>query len=414
MKENSFEEIRKIADSAFSQGDFASALEFYKKCLDYEQTPLLLNRIGYVIGKTDCEDKFLSQIKYFKKALEIDGNYVPAIRNLALTSQEVCKYKEAEEYFKKLLELNPIPDDIFAYSCLKIRLGDFEKGWKFYDTRFSKQFDKTFYPEFEKPIWRGENLKNKTILVHFEQGFGDSIMFFRYVKQLKNLAKKVLFKVQDELFELFSKSDDEIEFIKSSNALKDLIFDFHSPLMSLPHLLKAEVSNIPFAEGYLFADIEKIEFYKRNYFNTEKIKIGFSWQGAHLGKQNRNIPLKFFVPLSELKNVKLYSFQKNVDLGEFNAVDLGKTFEDFSDTAAAMKNLDIFITSDNSLLNLAGALGVKTYLLLQKNAEWRWMQDYKKTPWYSSVKIFRQKTFDETWADIFERIEKDLVQNFNL
>lgn len=420
-------ELLELANEQSQEGNFAEAIEYYKKYLENDsRNALILNRIGHLYGKID-EFKYVDeQIKYFEKALEIKPDYTLTIRNLAFAYQKVDKYQKAVECFLKIFELDPVMDDYFAYSCLKIQLGDFEEGWKYHDSRFLKKFGQTYYPKFDKPKWEGQKISDKTLLVHYEQGYGDSIQFFRYLEQLKPLVGKIIFIVQKGLYDLLKFNANGIEVVKTLRKLDDgidewggnIAFDYHIPLMSLPYILNARIDNIPLSQGYIKADEDKVKAYKEEFFNNDCFKIGISWSGAKVGNRKRDIPLETFYPLAKQKNVKVYSFQKNFGSEQLEnlpsgveIVDLGARFNDFSDTAAAMANLDLFVTSDNGVFNLAAAMGKKTFLMLNKHAEWRWFFDEDTTPWYDSVRIFKKQSESESWDSLMQKIIKNLSQD---
>lgn len=409
-----------LADEQVENGDLLCAIEHYKKHLEQNpQDTFLYNRIGYLYGKIHEINYLDEQINYFQKALKINSNDTIAIRNLAFAYQLVGKYNKSIDCFKKLFELGPVEDDYFAYSCLKIMMRDFEEGWKYYESRFLKEFGATYYPKFEKPKWEGQEIKGKTLLVHFEQGFGDSIQFFRYLEQVKPLVGKIIFKVQNELVSLFKANSSDIEIVRASIPIKELSpqlnFDYHVPLMSLPYLLNARFDNIPMGKGYLSADEDKIQKFKKRFFDNGNFKIGISWCGLRAGNHRRNVPLECFYPLARLKNVSVYSFQKGFGSeqlekvpSDLEIINLGREFSDFSDTAAAMANLDLFVTGDNAVFNLVGAMGKKTFLMLNKNSEWRWFFDDEITPWYDSVKIFKKKHENDSWDSVMERIIEEV------
>jgi tetratricopeptide (TPR) repeat protein len=459
------DEFTKLGDEYAQKFDFANAIECYKK--HFEKNPsnyIILNRIGHLYGKIDRTAYADTQIKYFKKALEIKPDYTSAIRNLALTYPFIDRYDKALECFNRLFELEPLPDDYFAYACMKIRLGDFEEGWKYYESRFIKEFGRTEYPKIDKPFWEGQKIPDKTLLIHFEQGFGDTIMFCRYLQWVKPLVGKIIFRVQNEMVDLmksniqyliaedknelkyyltknvpdeslsmknggdieniniitdFTKdfNTKDIEVVGTSTPLKELEFDYHIPLVSLMMLLNAKPDNVPLSEGYLQADEQRVQKYKKEFFDNDCFKIGISWHGMATGNIHRDIPLKTFYPLTKLENVKVYSFQKDIRNkdrirlpSDFEFVDLGETFKDFSDTAAAMANLDLFVTSDNVIFNLAGAMGIKTFVLLNKYCEWRWFLDKKGTSWYKSAEIFRKQNETDTWEFLMQSILDKLLE----
>lgn len=406
--------LNKLADEHYKKNDYEGAIYYFKKYIEKDpQNAVTPNIIGYLYEKINRYENLEEQIKYYEKALEINPDLSCAIRNLAFVYSRADQNEKAIECFQKLFKNGSVPDDYFAYACLKIKLKDFEEGWKYYEYRFLKEFGKTPYPQIEQPKWEGQNISDKTLLVHYEQGYGDSIQFFRYLEQVKPFAKKIIFVVQNELADLLKmnlKNSKCIEIVRASEQLNNLQFDYHIPLMSLPYLLNANIDNIPYPEGYIKPDEEKVEEYKRDFFDNNNYKIGISWQGWKGGNKRRNIPLEVFYPLTKLKNVKVYSFQKdNAEMLEHlptgvKIIDLGKTFNNFSDTAAAIANLDLFVTSDNSVFNMAGAMGKKTYLLLNKDSEWRWFFDEEKTPWYDCVDIFKKQKENESWVLVMKRV----------
>lgn len=397
--------------------DTVKAIEYFKQYVENNpNNALVCNIIGTLYGKIDKYENIDEQITYFNKALEINPDFDRAIRNLAFLYTRLGRNEETTKYFEKLFKLGTIPDDYFAYACHKIKLKDFEVGWRYYEYRFLKLYGKTPYPEdIKKPRWWGEKISDKTLLVQYEQGYGDSMCFFRYLNQVQPLVKKIIFRVQEGLVDLLKSNTkniaSNIEIVGTSVPVKALSFDYHVPLMSLMYLLKARIDNIPFQEGYLKADEAKAEQFKKDYFDNDYFKIGICWNGAKGGSKIRNIPLEVFYPLTKIKGVKVYSFQKTAGAEqlencppEIEIIDMGKNFKDFSDTAAAMTNLDLFVTSDNGVFNLAGAMGKETFLLLNKESEWRWFLDEDSTPWYGSVRFFKKKFEKQGWDVLMQRV----------
>jgi len=272
--------------------------------------------------------------------------------------------------YEKALAINP--DDVKTKVCLAIsylKVKIFAKGWEFFENRYPASND------LAKPIWKGESIQDKTLYVYYEAGFGDSIMFARFLPLLKDKCKKVLFRPQTELVKLFQDSDLGVEIISKKTKSIDMDFDFHIPMRSLPYALKInEEKDIPKSK-YLQSNEIKVKFYKAKYFNNEKLKIGINWHGNSVSDDTRQIDFKFFesfifeaqsklsqhgdgglvnppyfadltqaliAPQRTLPNVQVYSLQTDTkeELPE-NFIDLGATFSNFSDTAAAIENLDL-------------------------------------------------------------------------
>lgn len=402
---------------AFDLNNYEKAIEYYEKYIKkVPDNAEAYNKIATFYKKIDKFSTFDKQVEYFTKAIELKPDFIGAIRNLAVAYYINQQEEKSLQYFDKLFELNgAVEDDYFVYACMKIKLGDFEDGWKFYEKRFDKLLGKTYYPKMYQPRWEGQNIGDKTLLVHFEQGLGDSIQFFRYIKLLTPYAKKMIFRVQDSLVDLFKLNADGFEVVGHATPLCDIEFDYHIPLLSIIHVLGLTKDEIPSPEGYIVADKIKTKKFKDDYFNNDKFKIAIMWHGMKGGNETRDALLKHFYPIAKLKNVQVYSFQKYFGAEELeklpddvNIIDRGKNFNDFSDTAAAMANMDLCITTDNGAFHVAAAMGVKTFLLLNYRAEWRWFYDDDKTPWYSSVRIFKKKTMDETWEDLVERVISEL------
>lgn len=419
--EQALDILNKLAYEKYDKGEYAAAIVYYNRYLELNQSnPIVYNMLGYLYQKLGGKYNNLNeQVQFFEKAISLDSSYVQALRNLALAYPLVGKYQEAVECFHKIFKLGPVMDDYMAYACLQIRLENFKEGWKYYEYRFLKEYSPTEYPKINKPRWEGQKIPDKTLLVQYEQGFGDSIQFYRFLEQVKPLVKKIVFRVQNELVDLFKVNASEIEVVGIATPLDELSFDYHIPLMSLPFVLKFNsIDDIPLSQGYIKADKNKVKQYKKNFFNNDCLKIGICWNGTKFGNRNRNIPLEYFYPLTEIKNVVVYSFQKGFGSNQLQElppnikiVDLGKTFKDFSDTAAAMENLDFFVTSDNGVFNLAGAMGKKTFVLMNKYSEWRWFLDDKFTPWYSNAEIFKKSDENEDWDLLINKIVEKIGQH---
>jgi len=369
-------------------------------------------------------DRFEEAIQNYNKAIELNPYYIEAYNNLSFIFQFKKDFNNALLYLNKALKKNSNSEITkFAIGTLNLKFKKFSEGWKGYESRKNlkdRDIKIRQYDSFECPSF--DQIKNKKILVYAEQGLGDTILFSRYIKILFELNNKITFEIFPQLSKLFKNINNYCEITTSkSDPLK---FDYVCSLMSLPMIFKTEYHNIPIAiNNLLTVEQEKILFWK-NKIKSDNFKIGISWKGnkQNLPLVDRFFELKSFYNISKIKNIDLISLQKDfnpkleninhaVKIKNFKNLDNGN--DAFLDTVAIMKNLDLIITPDTSIVHLAGTLGKKTWLILQSDPDWRWFLDDNKTPWYPSVSIFRQKKINN-WKDTFFEIEdklKELVKN---
>jgi len=402
-----------IGNAYRDAGHPEAALNYYTKAKELmpDKAEVFLN-----LGNTYSDMcNFDLAINFFNKAIELKPDYVTAFLNLGSLLIDKNDIEGALACFNKALEIKPnYAETHLNLSTTYLLMKDFKNGFKHYEWRDKvKDIRHPKFSEFQKPKWDGTSLENKTLLVCHEQGFGDTLQFIRYIPQLTSLGGKILFKAPSGMEDLLRQNDIKAEIIdNSSNNQPE--FDYYTYLMNIPYYLNSTYDDIPLTEGYLKADLEKINAYKSKFFDNNSFKIGIKWQGNPNGKKNREIPFKLFLKLAELDNVKLYSFQKGYGIEQLEEIssnteiiDLGNTFNDFSDTAAAIENLDLLISNDTSLVHLAGAMAKPTWVLLPFAPEWRWFLDSEDTPWYKSVRLFRQKEMNN-WEEVMDRICDDL------
>ena len=387
--------------------DNKKAIEYYEKALKtIKNNFAIYNMLGHLYS-TEYQDKFKEkQIEYLTKAFELAPQNRIVVKNLAYVYGKFHETKNADEFYAKLMKLNPLHSDLHSYGAYLVQHKHFTEGFKFLRHRFKKEdLKQNSFPEIfknEKKCWDIKtDIQDKYIIVHYEQGFGDSIMFVRFVKQLKSLCKKVSVVVQDGLVELFKDSDLGVD-IYTEKEFKNINYDYCIPMMDLPVICKTTPITIPLSKGYLKVPAKAVKAYREKYINNnKKFKIGIAYEGTISSKEtDRDIPLEFLYPLMQLPNVEVYSFQVD-DINhqmdkvpkEYNFIRLGHTFRNWKDTAAAMKNMDLIVTTDNGVMNLAGALGVKTFGLFNIITEWRWFQTTgENIVWYASVKPFQCPT----------------------
>jgi len=410
-------------------GDFDNAIFYYEQILKHNENSekFLKIKAGAYLNIANInyfKNNFDKSIELLEEALSILPGYLDVYVNLGNCYNYKKDREKAIYYFKKALEFDSNDLDArhnLAYTQLV--LGDFKNGLVNYEYRIlSPQTPfTTEYLTFEKPRWQGENLDGKTIFVQHEQGFGDAIQFVRFFSELKSQGAKVLYNAPDTFFELFKGSNlicPELvppEIYKTDKDFESH-FDFYIQLMSLPYILNMNPNDIPFSAPYIFPNPKRIEKFQKFFQkDNNKIKIGINWQGNPNGDKKRIIKLKEFYTLCDIPNVSLYSFQKGTgqeELAELPAdikiVDLGQYFNDYSDTAAALTNMDLLISNDSSMAHLGGAMGIKTWILLPYFPEWRWGIQTDKSPWYDCVTLFRQKIIDN-WAEVFQEVKEEIL-----
>ena len=397
-----------LADLTYTDiKDNKKAIEYYEKALEKNRNNYsIYNMLGHLYS-TCYQDKFKEkQIEYLTRAFELAPNNRIVVKNLAYVYGKFDEVAKADEFYQKLMYLNPTHSDLHAYGAYLVRHQRFSEGFKFLQHRFQKEDLKnvSFPPLLtnKKKRWNMKvDIKDKHILVHFEQGFGDSIMFVRFLDDLKKRCAKVSLVVQKPLISLFEDSKLGVD-IYSEDQIPTISYDYYIPMMDLPIVCETQPNTIPKSQGYLKVSKPKINAYKKQHINdNDKIKIGIAYEGTLASKEtDRDIPLHYLYPLMRLPDVEVYSFQVD-DLTrqmdripeDTQLIRLGRTFKNWEDTACAMKNMDLMVTTDNGVMNLAGALGVKTFGLFNRIVEWRWFKtEGDNIAWYKSIKPFQAPT----------------------
>lgn len=331
-------------------------------------------------------------LTYSDKAISLNksDNY---LFTKAFILHKLGKFQEAKKIFEKIAFLS-IDMHVILGSCY-LQEKNFEKGMELFNKR---SIHSRLYSNFLCNMWRKwDNLKDSTVLIYSDCGLGDTIIFARYIPLLQKIAKKIIIKTDRPLITLLKQNFPDIEVYPKSE--KNISYDFVLSIMNLPYALNIDYENIPFSGGYLHSDKAKIK--------SKKKKVGIFYQGNKALLRNRAIPFEEIKRLSSDK-IQLYSFQIADYENEDNSViKLRKKIKNYSDTAKLLKAMDVLVTIDSSIAHCAGALGVKTFLLLPYAPEWYWFHDDYSTPWYKSVRIFKQ-TSPNDWKSVIDRVIEEL------
>jgi Flp pilus assembly protein TadD len=348
-----------------------------------------------------------------RRALELMPGYVEAYNNLgnALTYQG--KLEEAVACYEHALQRKPDDADAhFNRSLVWLRRGDFDRGWPEYEWRWRMKEYRP--PPFRQPLWDGRPAQGQTILLDAEQGFGDTLQFIRYASLVKERGATVLVQCPRPLLRLLASCLGVDEAIGQGEDLP--AFDLHAPLLSLPGIFRTSLERIPAEVPYLFADPGLVERWRAELGPIAGRKIGIFWQGTTTDPA-RIIPLGCYESLAGLPGVRLVSLQKGSGVeqlpglaGRFPVVEVGSRLDDFMDTAAVLRNLDLVIACDTAVAHLAGALGIGVWVALPFAADWRWLLDRSDSPWYPTMRLFRQKRRGD-WAGVFQEIRAALARN---
>lgn len=414
-----------LADITYTDiKDNLKAIDYYEKALIKNQNNFsIYNMLGHLYS-TCHQDRFKDkQIEYLTKAFELAPNNRIVVKNLAYVYGKFDEVQKADEFYSKLMYLNPTHSDLHSYGAYLVKHKRFSEGFKFLQHRFLKEDlnNVAFPPIFtsnKKKRWNMKlDIKDKHILVHFEQGFGDTIMFARFIEDLKTRCAKVSLVVQNGLIDLFNDSDLGVDIFKESE-LEKIKYDYYIPMMDLPIVCETQPDNIPGTTAYLKVPKSKINAYKKEYINNNnKLKIGIAFEGTLASKEtDRDIPLEFMYPLMRMPEVEIYSFQvdditRQMDRipDDCELIRLGKTFKNWEDTACAINCMDLMVTTDNGVMNLCGALGKKTFGLFNTITEWRWFQtEGKDIAWYKSIKPFQcptSKAWDVPMKGVIEEVQ---------
>ncbi len=402
-------------------------------------------------------NRFHEALSRYDQALAAQPDYVDAHSNRGAVLIKLNRFEEAIASFTKALEINPeYAEAHWNEGVCRLSMGDFALGWQKHEWRWKAKAFMHTQRNFTQPLWLGkEPLRNKTILLHAEQGLGDTIQFCQYAQQVAALGATVILEVQPTLKTLLRDVTGVSHIIARGETLP--AFDFHCPLLSLPLVFDTNLDSIPFgnvveeanhsligkillrckrlmgspqpeqATHYVKPDALHKAKWKNKLGHTTLPRIGLVWSGnsIHKDDKNRSIPLSDFLPLINKQSqtalpMQFHCLQKELrpsdqalltQLNQQNKIDIafiGNELKDFSDTAALVDLMDLVITVDTSIAHLAGAMGKPVWILLPFSADWRWLTNRNDSPWYPSARLFRQAAIGD-WSGVMRDVQRELL-----
>ena len=376
---------------------------------------------------------FAAAAESYTQAIELQPGFVRALANRGNAQRALLQVDAAIDSCNRAISI--APDYAAAYqnrAVARLLAGDFERGWPDYEWRWKNEDSalRRDYRAFTQPQWRGQHdLRGRTLLIHSEQGLGDTIQFCRYIPLLARRGATVIFEVPPPLMQLLARLEGVAHLISRGTALPS--FDYHCPLMSLPLAFRTTVATVPATVPYLSVNAERRRYWRGKLGGHGKPRVGLVWSGGFRPDQpevwsvnsRRNISLAKLAPLSN-SNIEFYSLQKGQpaesELAQLSPhdwqgappIDCAGELEDFADTAALIEQLDLVISVDTSTAHLAGALGKPVWILNRFDTCWRWLLDRTDSPWYPTAKLYRQTQPGE-WDAVVEQLRGDIQRLLN-
>ena len=351
---------------------------------------------------------------FFQKTIEIDPQCADGYHNLGKLLHDQNLLAPAVEMYDRAIEIDPEHVDAHFNRAISLLTGArFEEGWSEFEWRFKRAAWRSIYPHrLMRPRWDGMRFDGQRLLVHCEQGFGDTIQFIRYLPQVKKMGGTVVFQAQRELCELLQglAGIDELLPMSFDHApLTD--YDQQIPLMSLPGLFGTTLETIPETVPYIDATEEERKYWHDRISGLE-LSIGLTWAAKKTYTHEKSCAPDHFSPLTKLPGIRIFGLQKSSSADSVQnippeIINLGEEFENFADTAAAIDCLDLVISVDTAVAHLAGAMGKPVWVLLPFSADWRWLLERRNSPWYPTMRLFRQPS-PRDWGNVVEQVKTEL------
>jgi Flp pilus assembly protein TadD len=414
LQPSSLEALNSRGNIEQMAGRQEAALAFYDRALAIEpHFPAALVNRG---GALKALERFDEALACYDRAVALAPDNAEAWNNRSVVSRYLGRFAEALAGYERAVALQPAyADAVYNLACLRLLLGDLAGGWPGFEARWRVSDPIRPLLNLPLPLWRGEPLEGRRILVFEEQGLGDTVQFCRLLPVLQHRGARVTFVTRASM----------VAFVRSLVGTLDVRadcpaepFDYQCPLMSLPLGLGLTLDTIPAETPYLFSDAARVRRWRER-LGSHGFKIGIAWAGSESGaSMKKAFALADLRGLAQIPGVRLVCLQKGRGAEEardppdgLQVETLGEDFDAgpdaFLDTAAAMQSLDLIVSADTSIAHVAGALGRPVWVALPYVADWRWLLERADTPWYPTMRLFRQKARDD-WSGVFAAIEAAL------
>ena len=402
------------------QGKLEEAIEAYYKVLEIDSTDArIYNNLGILLKE---QGKFKEAIDAYCKALEIFPGYAEAYNNLGNVLQLQGNFEDAAVVYKKALEINSQFSEAHKnLGMLLLLTGELERGWEKYEWRWKCHDFPSENRNFPQPLWDGTGLSDKSVLVWTEQGVGDEIMFANMLDTLSWMAAEIITESEDRLVPLFQRSFPKIQFVsreqKPNPILLNKDIDYQVPIGSLAQWLRKNESQFPKKGSYLSASSEKVSQLRDKYkgLTDDRFLVGISWKSINHGiEKEKSTILENWTPILSQPDCFFVNLQYGdikQEIGEYYSSTGILIYTDqeinpltnLDNFAAQISALDLVISISNTTVHISGALGKKVWTLLPYVPDWRWMLKREDTPWYPTMKLFRQSQMND-WRDVFQRV----------
>jgi|HubBroStandDraft_1064217.scaffolds.fasta_scaffold00033_16 tetratricopeptide (TPR) repeat protein len=411
-----------LAGLFVSRGQVPAAMVHYRELVRLEPGNAMAH---HLLGRGLCGEGDIDEgVRHFREAIRLQPGYAEARHNLGMTLAFAGRWEEALAALEETLRVEPrSPQSHYDLCLVLLMLGRFEAGWEELEWRWGIEGTRDLRRPFPQPQWRGEDLAGKSLMLHDEQGLGDTLQFCRYAPLVAGRGGKLYFEVNAALVTLLRRSfaGDRIDFLPRSPSFPGIdrlpACDYHSPLMSLPRVFGTRLESIPAEIPYLRCDPEKRRVWSDRLAFLPRPRVGLVWAGRPGYAQDavRSIALARFAPLAGISGASFLSLQKGPAAAQLQTPPPGLTIHDFTadladfdDTAALVDTLDLVISVDTAVAHLAGGLGKSVWLLNRRIPDWRWLLDREDSPWYPTLRLFRQPRHGD-WDSVVARVAEGLA-----